>query len=93
MNCERDKNEKGEEKRENEKTMYYYNYMFTHNYLAPRSGLAWKNHIDVGAGVIDCDYRGNVGVVLFNHSDVDFNSMRHPRTLLDLSSFSIPNYV
>lgn len=40
--------------------------------VAPRSGLAVKNFIDVGAGVIDEDYRGNVGVVLFNHSDVDF---------------------
>jgi len=78
---------------------------------APRSGLAWKNSIDVGAGVIgegDCcdggngsrgsaawlqwhfvgdtdhrarslcllvadeDYRGNVGVILFNHSDTEF---------------------
>lgn len=40
--------------------------------IAPRSGLAVKHHIDVGAGVIDADYRGNVGVVLFNHSDADF---------------------
>ncbi|KAL0819062.1 hypothetical protein ABMA28_008340 [Loxostege sticticalis] len=40
--------------------------------VAPRSGLALKNFIDVGAGVIDEDYRGNVGVVLFNHSDQDF---------------------
>lgn len=39
---------------------------------APRSGLAWKHCIDVGAGVIDADYRGPVGVILFNHSDVDF---------------------
>ena len=39
---------------------------------APRSGLAWKNHIDVGAGVVDADYRGNVGVILFNHGDADF---------------------
>ena len=39
---------------------------------APRSGLAWKHSIDVGAGVIDADYRGPVGVILFNHSDQDF---------------------
>ena len=39
--------------------------------IAPRSGLAWKKHIDVGAGVIDQDYRGAVGVVLFNHGDQD----------------------
>ncbi len=34
--------------------------------VAPRSGLAHKHFIDVGAGVIDRDYRGNVGVILFN---------------------------
>lgn len=40
--------------------------------VAPRSGLAHKNFIDVGAGVIDQDYRGNVGVVMFNFSETDF---------------------
>jgi dUTP pyrophosphatase len=40
--------------------------------IAPRSSLAWKSHLDTGAGVIDSDYRGNVGVVLFNHSEEDF---------------------
>lgn len=40
--------------------------------IAPRSGLAWNNFIDVGAGVVDCDYRGNVAVILFNFSDEDF---------------------
>ena len=40
--------------------------------IAPRFGLAVKNFIDVGAGVIDADYRGQVGVVLFNHSNEDF---------------------
>ena len=34
--------------------------------MAPRSGLAVKNFIDVGAGVIDADYRGEVKVLLFN---------------------------
>ncbi|KAJ3559362.1 hypothetical protein NM688_g396 [Phlebia brevispora] len=37
--------------------------------IAPRSGLAAKNGIDVGAGVIDADYRGEVKVLLFNFSD------------------------
>ena len=40
--------------------------------VAPRSGLAVKNFIDVGAGVIDADYRGEVKVLLFNFSDSDF---------------------
>lgn len=40
--------------------------------IAPRSGLAAKHGIDTGAGVIDADYRGNVGIVLFNHNDTDF---------------------
>ncbi len=44
----------------------------TYGRVAPRSGLAWKNQIGVGAGVIDRDYCGPVGVVLFNHSTKDF---------------------
>lgn len=40
--------------------------------IAPRSGLAAKKSIDVGAGVVDADYRGEVGVILFNHGDSDF---------------------
>ncbi|XP_070494802.1 deoxyuridine 5'-triphosphate nucleotidohydrolase [Chironomus tepperi] len=47
--------------------------------IAPRSGLAAKNFIDVGAGVVDEDYRGNLGVVMFNHSDVDFVVARGDR--------------
>jgi len=47
--------------------------------LAPRSGLALKNFIDTGAGVIDYDYRGNVGVILFNHGETDFEVKRGDR--------------
>lgn len=39
--------------------------------VKPRSGLAVKQGIDVGAGVIDAGYRGEVKVLLFNHSDAD----------------------
>ncbi|XP_071525602.1 deoxyuridine 5'-triphosphate nucleotidohydrolase [Panulirus ornatus] len=47
--------------------------------VAPRSGMSWKHHIDVGAGVIDRDYRGNVGVVLFNHAKTDFEVKKGDR--------------
>lgn len=40
--------------------------------IAPRSGLAVKKFIDIGAGVVDVDYRGDVGVVIFNHFHEDF---------------------
>lgn len=43
--------------------------------VAPRSGLASRNFIDTGAGVIDADYRGEVKVLLFNFSDVEFEGM------------------
>jgi deoxyuridine 5'-triphosphate nucleotidohydrolase len=33
--------------------------------IAPRSGLAYKEHIAVNAGVIDIDYTGDIGVILY----------------------------
>lgn len=51
----------------------------TYGRVAPRSGLAWKHSIDVGAGVIDQDYRGPLNVILFNFGDQDFEVKRGDR--------------
>ena len=47
--------------------------------VVPRSGLAVKHCINVGAGVIDPDYTGEVKVVLFNHGDKDFEVKKGDR--------------
>ena len=42
--------------------------------IRPRSGLAAKNNISVlnTPGTIDSDYRGEIKVILYNHSNNDF---------------------
>lgn len=40
--------------------------------IKSRSGLAVKNGIEVGAGVIDAGYRGEIKVLLFNHTEENF---------------------
>lgn len=42
--------------------------------VRPRSGLALKHGVTVlnTPGTIDCDYRGEIGVVLINHGDIPF---------------------
>lgn len=39
--------------------------------VAPRSGITVKKHLNTLAGVIDPDYRGNIGVVLHNFGTFD----------------------
>ena len=50
---------------------------FSKNYeiqIRPRSGLAAKNNISVlnTPGTIDSDYRGELKIIIFNHSNTDF---------------------
>ena len=49
--------------------------------VRPRSGLALKNSITVlnSPGTIDSDYRGEVGVILINHSENNFEIIRGMR--------------
>ena len=40
--------------------------------IAPRLGLSIRKYINVGVGIVDSDYWGEIKVVLFNHSTKDF---------------------
>lgn len=49
--------------------------------IRPRSGLAFKHGITClnTPGTIDCDYRGELMVLLINHGDADFEITRGMR--------------
>ena len=49
--------------------------------VRPRSGLALKHGIGMlnGPGTIDADYRGEIGIILFNFSDTPFAINRGDR--------------
>jgi len=58
----------------------------TYGRIAPRSSLAVQHGIDVGAGVVDPDYRGNLGVLLINNGPSPFmvqEGMRVAQLLLE----------
>ena len=60
--------------------------------VAPRSGLAMKNGIQIGAGVIDPDYTGEISVIIFNMGDNDFEVKKGARIaqlILELSLIHI----
>ena len=56
----------------------------TYGHIAPHSGLAWKQGLATGAGVIDQDYTGEIKVLLFNHGNttVTLNSGGHIAQLI-----------
>ena len=64
---------------------------FSHTHI----GLAVTKMINCGAGVVDAEYRGNVGVVLFNFGPSDFEAnlgdrIGTPYLLLSLDGGGVP---
>ena len=58
--------------------------------VATRSNMACR-FTDVGAGVIDIDYTGNVNVVMMNHSDQDMEVSQGQRiTQFVLTRYEVP---
>jgi len=43
----------------------------TYGRIAPQSSLSWYKHLDIGAGVIDYNFEGNVMIIMFNHGNRD----------------------
>jgi dUTP pyrophosphatase len=63
----------------------------TYGRIAPRSSLSWKNHTDLGAGVLDEDYSGQVHVIIFNHAETDLEIKKGDRIAqLILEKIEIP---
>lgn len=63
-------------------------------HVAPRSSLALKRSLDVGAGIVDYDSRGQFSVLLFNHSDQEYKIQKHERIAqIILEKISTPDMV
>ena len=60
--------------------------------VAPRSGLSYKFGMDIGAGVIDSDYTGPLGIVMINNGVKDFEIKPGDRVAqLLLERVSVPD--
>ena len=52
--------------------------------IAPRSGLAAKNGIQILGGVVDCTYAGEIGAILYNSDPEDSFGIRHGMRIAQL---------
>ena len=60
--------------------------------VAPRSGLSVKNSIDIGAGVIDYDYRGEIFVCFINNHKTDSYNIKKGDRIAQLILTRIENF-
>lgn len=57
--------------------------------VASRSGLSFKHGLLAHPGVIDNGYRGSLGVLLYNHSDADYQVKQGDRVAQIVAHFNI----
>jgi dUTP pyrophosphatase len=57
--------------------------------VSSRSGLSFKNSILAHPGVIDQNYRGDLGVLLYNHSSADYTVNKGDRVAQLVLHFNI----
>jgi dUTP pyrophosphatase len=60
--------------------------------VAPRSGLSVKNSIDIGAGVIDYDYRGEIFICFINNHSTDTYTIKKGDRIAQLILTKIDNF-
>jgi len=51
----------------------------TYARIAPQTGLAYKESIGIGGGVIDADYIGEVKVIMMNHGKKSYQVQKGDR--------------
>ena len=66
----------------------------TYGRIAPRSGLTVNGNIDVLAGVVDNDFRGNVQVALYNFGNTEYSVKKGDKIAqLIFEQIQYPNFI
>jgi len=60
--------------------------------VAPRSGLSVKNNIDIGAGVIDYDYRGEIFICFINNHNTNTYTIKKDDRIAQLILTKIDHF-